>query len=998
MSSARDVRISRIPSLTWDDSRLLIESVVDYAIFMLDVDGRVATWNAGAEKIKGYSADEIVGEHFSKFFPPEDVAAGRPERELEVAREQGRTEAEGWRVRKDGTRFWANAVITALRDESRRLRGYAKVTRDLTDRKAAEEGLRRAEEKFHHLVDAVTDYAIFMLDAQGRVETWNAGARRTKGYEAEEIIGQHVSRFYTEEDRAAGKPAKILDAVRQHGRFEDEGWRVRKDGTRFWANVVITALRNERGEVTGFAKVTRDLTQRREAQETERKLLEEKIARAAAESAEQRLRVSEEKYRALGERLEVILEGVQDGITVHDRTGALVFANRAAATSFGFPSVDAFLAVGQPELDRRFALCADDGDEVEPDALPARRIMRGEPPLPMTLRIRDKTSGREWWSLVRAGSVLDADGKTDLAITIWHDVTAERRRDLDTVLLGNATAALASSLEQEVMLPALARSLVPGLADWCSVYLHEDGRLRNAAIAHIDTPHFAEAERYVKSNPPDSHAPLSVWKVVRTGLPDLHHSVTEEELAASARSPEHHALMRRVGMKSFLLAPIRIRDRVGGVLSIVSATSHRRFDDNDVALVQELGRRVGTALENAKLYASAQQAAEAAARAARTAEDANRIKDEFLATVSHELRTPLNAIVGWAAMLRSRPVDPGVGKALEIIDRNAKAQVKIIDDILDVSRIITGKLRLELQATDFVAVAREALEVVRPSALAKRITLELAAPEPFTIVGDPERLQQVIWNLLSNAVKFTPVGGTIRVAIEKERSAATLVVSDNGQGIDPEFLPYVFERFKQADASTTRRYGGLGLGLALVRHLVELHGGSVAVESTVGKGSTFTITLPVRAVIPPVEPGAAPVAENVPNERAAAGALSGLRIVVVDDDTDARELLTTLLAQAGAVVEAASSVAAGFALIQQFRPDLLVSDIGMPEEDGYSLMRRVRMLSPEEGGSIPAIALTAYTRIEDRRKALAAGFTAHVGKPVSPEALVFAVKNAARPS
>src|SRR4051812_11903749 len=262
-SSSNLVRLPSLPGLSWDDCRLLVESVVDYAIFMLDEEGRVATWNLGAEKIKGYAAAEIIGEHFSKFFPPEDVASGKPAEELRRAIELGRVEVEGWRVRRDGSRFWANVVSTALRDPNGKLRGFGKVTRDLTARRDAEQRFRQSEERFHRLIDAVTDYAIYMLDADGYVATWNSGAERIKGYSADEIIGQHFSRFYVPEDRRAGKPEHVLDLVRQTGHFEEENWRIRKDGSRFWASVVITALKDDSGALVGFVKVTRDLTERR---------------------------------------------------------------------------------------------------------------------------------------------------------------------------------------------------------------------------------------------------------------------------------------------------------------------------------------------------------------------------------------------------------------------------------------------------------------------------------------------------------------------------------------------------------------------------------------------------------------------------------------------------------------------------------------------------------------------------------------------------------------
>jgi len=320
--------------------------------------------------------------------------------------------------------------------------------------------------------------------------------------------------------------------------------------------------------------------------------------------------------------------------------------------------------------------------------------------------------------------------------------------------------------------------------------------------------------------------------------------------------------------------------------------------------------------------------------------------------------------------------------------------VKIIEDILDVSRIITGKLRVDPKPMDLVAITRDAIEVVRPSALAKQLSVELGPhAERCFLVGDPERLQQVVWNLLSNAVKFTDAGGSIRITTEQEGSVVVLTVTDTGKGIEPELLPFVFDRFRQGDASTTRRVGGLGLGLALVRHIMELHGGSVTAESAgLFKGSTFRITLPIRAVVEDAPPQTRSSPQATATAGRAAGALRGVRVLVVDDDADARELLSSVLVEAGATVETSRSTAEGFEAVRRFRPHLFVSDIGMPEADGYELAARVRGLQSAEGGSIPSIALTAYARGEDRTKALAAGFTLHIGKPVSPDDLIWAVE------
>ncbi len=390
-------------------------------------------------------------------------------------------------------------------------------------------------------------------------------------------------------------------------------------------------------------------------------------------------------------------------------------------------------------------------------------------------------------------------------------------------------------------------------------------------------------------------------------------------------------------------------------------------------------------------------AREQAARAA--AEAANRMKDEFLAILSHELRTPLNAILGWTQLLISRKLDqPTITRALETINRNGKSLTQLIEDVLDVSRIIRGNLRLNMYPVKLIPIVEATIDTVRPAADAKQIHIEGRFDQSIGLVmGDANRLQQIVWNLLSNAVKFTPTGGRVVVYLERIDSCVQIRVSDTGAGIDPGFLPYVFERFRQADSSSTRSHGGLGLGLAIVRHLVELHGGTVSVESLgIGQGSTFSITVPMKAVV---------VEESTPEQSSSLLQpepsqdylliLESLRVLVVDDEADARQLFTTILTQYGAQVTAVASTSEALGTIPQFRPDILVCDIGMPEEDGYTLIRKLRNLSPAEGGRTPAVALTAYARAEDRTQALLAGFQLHIPKPVNPGELAAVVANLA---
>ncbi|HYG83018.1 MAG TPA: PAS domain S-box protein, partial [Pyrinomonadaceae bacterium] len=381
------------------------------------------------------------------------------------------------------------------------------------------------------------------------------------------------------------------------------------------------------------------------------------------------------------------------------------------------------------------------------------------------------------------------------------------------------------------------------------------------------------------------------------------------------------------------------------------------------------------------------------------AEEASRLKDEFLATVSHELRTPLTAILGWAQMLEKTPLDSETARhAVSVIRRNADQQRQIVEDILDVSRTITGKLKLEPEPVEVGSLVQTALDAVGPSAKAKGIRLASAFDPVAVVRGDPNRLRQVVWNLLSNAVKFTPAGGEVCVSVERLPACARIEVSDTGQGIAPEFLPYVFDRFRQADGSTTRSQGGLGLGLSIVRHLVELHGGTVRAESAgEGQGATFTVELPLPTEVERAA-GAAGVMEGqveaVPPTSGGDGPLPplmGLRAMLVDDNEDTLEMLSMFLRRAGAEVTAISSADAALGELGRVRPDVIVADIGMPQTDGYELIRNVRRLGAAQGGRTPAVALTAYAGEADRARALRAGYQSHLAKPVEPEALIEAI-------
>jgi signal transduction histidine kinase/CheY-like chemotaxis protein len=442
------------------------------------------------------------------------------------------------------------------------------------------------------------------------------------------------------------------------------------------------------------------------------------------------------------------------------------------------------------------------------------------------------------------------------------------------------------------------------------------------------------------------------------------------------------------GFHAAFAFPILLGDKFLGVMEFFSHEI-REPDDALLAMFGSIGGQIGQFMERKRNEDEREQLLIREFAARTEAEQANRTKDEFLAIVSHELRTPLNAIVGWASMLRSGSLDEGRSKrAIEVIDRNAKAQAQLIEDILDVSRIVSGNLRLRPLPVHLQQVIESAVDSVRPMAEAKRIKLRVMIdPNAGPVSGDSDRLQQVVWNLLSNAVKFTPTDGVVSISLTSANSHAAIVVSDTGQGIDPEFLPHVFDRFRQADGSKTRRHGGLGLGLAIVRNLVELHRGVVWAQSEgEGKGSTFTIKLPYLGIEneAPRQASDTKVPRASPNDQ---HELSGVRILSVEDDTDSREMLDMVLRSQGADVISVGSVREALKVLKgQWGPEILVSDIGMPDQDGYDLIRQVRSLP--ERSEIPAIAITGYAGNEEGKLALAAGFQKHLTKPVNWQELI----------
>jgi len=587
--------------------------------------------------------------------------------------------------------------------------------------------------------------------------------------------------------------------------------------------------------------------------------------------------------------------------------------------------------------------------------------------------------------------VLGPDGEVELIAGTTRDVTERRRgeqllvaqnRALELLLTGSPLTDVLSALAQVVEEQADSKVLV------AITTLDEDhGSLVTAAAPSLPSSFIAAMDSIKPAIGVGTSAHAAATNEV-TCTPDI--------AAAESWTGQSH-LPLRIGIKAAWSMPIRALDgRVLGTFGIYFR-ERRTPSERELRIVEGLGRIAALAIERSKNEQEREELLRRERAARAEAERASRMKDEFLGTLSHELRTPLHAILGWSQVL-SRRGNADLAKGLEVIERNARAQTKIIDDLLDMSRIISGKVRLDVQGVDLAAVARLAVDTVRPAADAKGVKLQ-AVLDPLAgpVNGDPNRLQQVLWNILTNAVKFTPRGGRVQVLLERVNSHLELSVIDSGQGISPEFLPHVFDRFSQADASNTRQHAGLGLGLAIVKQLVELHGGSVRAKSAgPGQGAAFSIELPLQSVSSEAadtpdrrHPRRSDGADrDLPDPASRRADFSGLKILVVDDEADARALMRQLFEDSRATVLEASSAAEALSLLRSARPDVLVSDIGMPGESGYVLIRQIRALPVQAGGATPAVALTAYARTEDRTQAILAGFQHHVAKPVEPAELI----------
>jgi PAS domain S-box-containing protein len=661
------------------------------------------------------------------------------------------------------------------------------------------------EEQLRLVVDGIRDYAIYLLDAEGRIKTWSRGAQRIKGYAPDEVLGRSFDIFYPPEDVESGKPRRQLDIAAERGTYEDESIHVRKDGSRFWAAVVVSAVRDSAGRLTGFVNLT-------------------------------------------------------------------------------------------------------------------------------------------------------------------HDVTERRRQRERLAFLADASRILASSIDYEETLARIAKVAVPRIADWCAIdLLSIDGQtISRVAVEHQDASKVELAKELQRRHPPTPND-SGIADAIRERRAIFYPQISEELLRARGFTDEQRLrLFRELGLRSSIITPLVSGDRVLGTLTLVTA-GDRRLTTDDVTIAEDIASRAAIAVQNAKLYKEAQEA--------------NRAKDDFLATVSHELRTPMTAILGWAKLLRAEPDPQLIAEAATAIDRSATAQAQLIDDILDVARIRVGKLRMRFEPANLADVITRAVDTVRLSAEAKHIDVRVnVEPSSVVIHGDPQRLQQVVWNLLSNAIKFTPEGGQVAIALTTDDSVARIMVSDTGPGIAPDFLPHLFERFRQAETSQTRGHGGLGLGLSIAHHIVSAHHGFIrALNTAEGKGATFVVELPIAAAEDRRQQTQFGRRANDPLP-----SLQGFTVMVVEDDEATRQFLCYAIQRAGAECVAAASVDEATSTFESRALDMIISDIAMPGKTGYDLVRSIR----ESGSAIPVLAVTASGIDADRARALSSGFDDYMRKPVEPSALV----------
>ncbi|MBD2071894.1 PAS domain S-box protein [Leptolyngbya sp. FACHB-671] len=1032
-------------------------------IWLLDANLRTEYANQRLAEMLGYSLEEMQNRSLFDFMDQ----AGRVEAEYRIERrKQGIKEQFDFRVlRKDGSDLWVLVSASPILNQRGEFAGTLTMLTDISDRKQSEDALRASESRFRRLFES-NIIGINFGDLQGNILDANDAFLNLIGYTRADLQAGQLQLEaitppeYHHLDEQAGRQSLSSDACAP---YEKEY--IRKDGSR--VSVLVAGARLEASK-TGIGFIV-DLTERKRIEQTLRYLAETSIDLSTSLDYQTTLdRVAQIAVPEMADWCTVDLLNFDGTISrlpiAHADPTKAVWAQQLQhypPNPQGKNPIAQVLKTGEsvllaeiPDaLIKQLSHNAEHLQIVESLSLKSAMIVPliARQQILGTLSLAIAASERRY-SMDDLSLAEDLARRAALAIdnARLYRATQEAQRATEqtanrTARLQKITAALSEALTPHQVADVVMNQGIAALgATAGSVALLVDQGLSIRVVNAIGYP--SEVVQPWQSFSVTAPTPLA--KTVRTGEAIF----LENAEALVADYPHLADEIATTGNQAFTCIPLNVEGRTLGAMGLSFRTA-QSFNEEDRAFMLTLGQQCAQAIARAQLYAAEQTARSAA-------ESANRVKDEFLAVLSHELRTPLNPILGWTQLLKNRKLDAQtVARALDTIERNAKLQTQLIEDLLDVSRILQGKLKLNFCPVNLVSVIEAAIETVRLSAEAKSIQLSfhlldagfdqdeveaIALPSPtqsqavetdavtptnpatqpnltvlseppqsshFQVSGNPARLQQIVWNLLSNAVKFTPNDGRVEIRLEQVQTEeaitypyAQITVSDSGIGINPEFVPYIFDYFRQADSATTRKFGGLGLGLAIVRHLVELHGGTVRAESSgEGQGATFTVKLPLwqdeetsgTAPTPPANLGlsSTPYSEGpIPTFTAA---LAGIRVLIVDDEPDTRELLAFLLRQAGATAIAAASAGDALETLDQFppqtQPHILLSDIGMPEIDGYMLIEQIRARSPDQCGDIPAIALTAYAAEYDQQRAISAGFQMHLAKPIEPQRLVEAI-------
>ena len=797
-----------------------------------------------------------------------------------------------------------------------------------------------------------SDDAIISKDLNGIITTWNRGAETVFGYTAGEAVGQSITMLMPPE-RIDEEPS-ILDRIRRGDKVDHyETVRRHKDGTLIDISLTVSPIKDGEGKIIGASKIARDITTQKRIES-------------------------------------IVLESEEKFYTLAESVPHLVWMAEPDGTVFWFNSAwYEYTGTTQDEMHGWGWRRAIESEHLSLVEKRWRESLETGEPFEMEFPIRGG-NGESRWFLTRGNPAIAQSGEIIRWFGTNTDIHEQRKIDRRNRFILELDERVRPLEQPEEIALELATLLGMHLGvDRCAYaeveedenhfYIPGDYRRDSDTISIVG--------RYAMSQFGDE-----VLRLMRANEPFVVDDVSTD-LRISENDRESYKLTQ---IQAVICMPLHKKGQFVSCMAVHQRVP-RKWTEEEIDLVAFVANRFWESIERARLVTSLHEALAREQEARTVAERTNRVKDEFLATVSHELRTPLNTILGWASLLRSgRLSDEAMLKAYETLYNSSRVQAQLIDDLLDVSRIISGKLRLEVQTVDLAALIDSAVESVRPAAEAKAIWLQVIAdPNAGPVSGDPGRLQQVLWNMLSNAVKYTPKHGRVYVKLEQVNSHIEVSVSDTGIGIDPSFLPRIFERFTQWEPAPHRGRAGLGLGLSIVQHLVEMHGGTVKAESQgVGQGATFTVALPRLPILPNARKNE--VREHPGSSSAfvsldAAPDLKGLRVLVVDDEPDARNLIREVLGLCGAEVEQTGTAIEAHDLISFGEFNVLVSDIGMPEMDGYALIEKVRLLPAEKGGGIPAIALTAYARVEDRVRALKAGFQAHLPKPIEPVELAAVV-------